>query len=575
MPVKIDPWVLTCLSPLSPEPAYLANPSVGVRIGRDGTGHGLPMFLSYEYGKDEKIQVQKSVLDFDWSFLKPQTSTDYRQALDMRTAVLTTTWSQSNLKVESETVLFPSDGLIGQRWSFQVPSGQTLRIPKPEVEFPETQNLGSQGNDWIAGPGSKASVAMVFHVGLTDYEFGFERLLKETEETWRNRWRTDIAIDGPPEDQQAIHSWMFYLESCAEGDVGDMAPYGLSGATYDGHIFWDADTWLFPALALIDPSAAKEVPDYRLAHVMQAEVAAKGSGIRFPWQSGVSGNELAPGNFNDEIHVTGDVAFMLDQAAALGLADPAKAQDVVNKAADFFYSRSTPSGGKRSILHIRSPDENRSSVDNDLYTNCLAQWTNDHSSSPKKIEYKLPSDSQSLITYDGDQVKGYKQAAAILAVYPLQDRRAVSQEKKMIARFPSRTTPFGPAMSRSIESIIWSRIGDPEAAYRAWRLSWMSYSGHPLMLFAEKPSNDDTYFQTGAAGCLQSVLYGFLGFGIDWQHNRQADWTLKLNNSHWLTIHPKLPKEWKSAQFRNFTIFGKRYTLTISPSRTTVTQGEP
>ena len=64
-----------------------------------------------------------------------------------------------------------------------------------------------------------------------------------------------------------------------------------------------------------------------------------------------------------------------------------------------------------------SPDENHIG-DNDLYTNLLAMWLTNGRKWPATPTYKLPKDAKGFLTYDGDPVKGYKQAAAILACYP-------------------------------------------------------------------------------------------------------------------------------------------------------------
>ncbi len=48
---------------------------------------------------------------------------------------------------------------------------------------------------------------------------------------------------------------MFYLQSAIHPDGGmSISPFGLSNQMYNGHVFWDADIWVFPALALLDPA---------------------------------------------------------------------------------------------------------------------------------------------------------------------------------------------------------------------------------------------------------------------------------------------------------------------------------
>ena len=96
-----------------------------------------------------------------------------------------------------------------------------------------------------------------------------------------------------------------------------------------------------------------------------------------------------------------------------------------------------------------------------------------------------------------------------------------------------------------------------------------------MLLFSEKQNKDATYFTTGAAGCLQTVIYGFLGFRIDCKQDSMAAWSNALNGwNRFITIKPNLPPAWKSVTFKNFTVKGKRFTLTVDARGVKVTQGE-
>jgi trehalose/maltose hydrolase-like predicted phosphorylase len=268
-----------------------------------------------------------------------------------------------------------------------------------------------------------------------------------------------------------------------------------------------------------------------------------------------------------EIHINGDVAWMLDQAVALGLADPNQAKQVRQAVASYYEKRAVRNGTVYELKDVVSADENHTG-NNDLYTNLLAQWA-----SRSKIAYKLPRDNETYLTYDNDSLRSYKQAAAVLAIYPLQ-MIDVNEARKMMERFSSKVTANGPAMSHSVHATIWARLGESEKAYEEWRKSWQRYTKHPLMLFSEKERKDTTYFTTGAAGCLQTVIYGFLGFGIDYKKENMAAWSMPLNDK-WLSIRPRLPAAWKSVKFTNFVIKGRRYTLTIDAQGAKVNQGEP
>jgi trehalose/maltose hydrolase-like predicted phosphorylase len=372
---------------------------------------------------------------------------------------------------------------------------------------------------------------------------------------------------------------------------------GLSSTQYNGHVFWDADIWVFPALALINPSLARQIPDYRLATVPQArrnfdewikagrptgqgnvsQGEGEGPGVKYAWESSVTGKETVPGPSRFQDHITGSVLWGLDQATALGLADPAKVNQTGREAGAFFLARSELNkDGWREIKGTMSPDEHHTG-DNDLYTNLLAEWTLTRFYPEQDWSFKgfkRPQDEKGFLTYDNDALKAYKQAAAVLAIYPLQHPEAVKQARTMMERFEEKVTENGPAMTDSVHATIWARLGESDKAYAAWHESWQPFTKHPLLLFSEKRRKPVTYFITGAGGSLQSVIYGFLGFGLDSSKEPKAAWSLQLDEERWLNVRPNLPKAWKSVKLRNFTVKGRRYTLTATQERATVSQGE-
>jgi trehalose/maltose hydrolase-like predicted phosphorylase len=38
-----------------------------------------------------------------------------------------------------------------------------------------------------------------------------------------------------------------------------LSPMGLSGLGYNGHVFWDMDLWIYPAILALKPSLAKSL----------------------------------------------------------------------------------------------------------------------------------------------------------------------------------------------------------------------------------------------------------------------------------------------------------------------------
>ncbi len=145
---------------------------------------------------------------------------------------------------------------------------------------------------------------------------GASRLIKQHETAWEKNWESDIIIEGDPGVQQDIRLALYHLYAFSRaGSRLSIAPMGLSSQGYNGHIFWDAEIWMFPPLLLLQPDFAKNMIDYRFDRLDAARRKAANHGFKgamFPWESDRTGQEATPpwaltGTF--EHHITADVAI--------------------------------------------------------------------------------------------------------------------------------------------------------------------------------------------------------------------------------------------------------------------------
>ncbi len=509
----------------------------GYRINR--FGEPILQFSAAEYEEtgEEKIIPKPIPVTFD-----PKGVTNYAQTLDMKTGELKTSWQQNDDSITVTSVVDSAGRLI-----------RKIAHTKPEL-----LEIKVDGGD----PSS------------IEPDLAFDEAKGKCEA----EWETDIEIEGPVVDQQAIRSFLFYLRRAIHpSGKMSVSPYALSNKTYNGHIFWDADIWVFPAIALLDPARASTIPGYRVhmlpaarrnfqawvkagkptgAGALVVEPRYQAQGAKFPWESSVTGQETVKGESKFQDHITGSIAWSVSLANALGIT---KDKEILPAAAAFYQSRSVVGPNGREINGTMSPDEFHTG-NNDLYTNLLAQWCMNGGKWEGDNLFKLPAREGSFLTYDGDKLRAYKQAAAVLAIFPLQFPAAVAQSKEMMARFSTKVTPNGPAMSDSIHALIEARMGDSDRAYETWHKSWRPFTDHPLLLFSEKRSRASTYFVTGAAGCLQTVLFGFLNLRIG-PEKPVRGWARPLKNGFWLTADPKLPKQWKSVKLKGISILGRKETL--------------
>jgi len=414
---------------------------------------------------------------------------------------------------------------------------------------------------------------------------GFERLLGLHTHAWKDIWKSDIVIDGDPEAQQVIHAMMFYLLSSASSEWS-IPPTGLSSGAWRGHIFWDADTWMLPALVLQHPDLAQGIVRYRLSTLAGARENAKRrglSGADFAWESARSGRETVGSPFCDERHITADVAIASDllsgfEQQASGSA-PVKNQ-LLLEAAACWASRAKCNKAKDryEILNVLPPDEDvNKTVSNSAYTNAAAKRTLELAAeSARRLgrgnwrkweeiarRMYIPFDEKNrrFVEYEGYSGKKTKQADTELLIYPLVYPMPEDVKRNTFDYYKTRTDPRGPAMTSSIHAIIAAELGRHEEAYQHFLASYRDFLRGPFLMFNEKRSKtyENMCFLTGCAGTIQSVLYGFAGLRIG-RHPPGFERILPD-----LYIKPCLPAKWKKIEIRNLQWRGKAYDLTILP----------
>ena len=229
---------------------------------------------------------------------------------------------------------------------------------------------------------------------------GFDALLADHRAAWAARWLdADVAIEGGPgadEDQLAARFAVFHLlAAAAETGEAAVGARGLTGDAYGGHVFWDADVFVLPALAAIRPDAARAMLEYRVRRLpaARAEAAARGlAGARFPWESARDGRDVTPrllhGAHGEPIpiltgmheeHIVADVAWAADRYAAWTGDDAflpeGPGRDLAVETARYWASRiRVDRSGRGHLYGVMGPDEYHEVVDDNAFTNVMARW---------------------------------------------------------------------------------------------------------------------------------------------------------------------------------------------------------
>ena len=78
--------------------------------------------------------------------------------------------------------------------------------------------------------------------------------------------RADVQFEGDAELQQAVRFALFHiLQAGARSERRAIAAKGLTGPGYDGHAFWDTETFVLPVLTYTAPHAARDALRWRHA----------------------------------------------------------------------------------------------------------------------------------------------------------------------------------------------------------------------------------------------------------------------------------------------------------------------
>ena len=402
---------------------------------------------------------------------------------------------------------------------------------------------------------------------------GTQRLLQFHNAAWDELWKSDIIIDGDDESQRDVHSAMYHLYSFVrEGTSYSPSPMGLSGLGYNGHVFWDTELWMFPAMVVLHPEMAKSMVEYRYQRLQQAKHNAFAHGYKgamYPWESAGTGNEETPvwalsGPF--EHHITADVAIAAWNYFAVTQDTTwlrEKGFPVIKECADFWASRVEKNGtGKYDIKNVVAADEFAENVDNNAFTNAAAkanlryavmaanilqqpvdlQWIDVEKNIPVlKLDNGVTSEHAA---YHGEKIK---QADVNLLSYPLKEITDQQQIKKDIEYYESRIGEGSPAMTHAIFAVLYARLNDPQKAFQAFQQAHIPNKKNPFGVLSESAGGTNPYFATGAGGFLQSLLFGFGGLDITPQGIVQ--------------LKTSLPKHWKSLTLTGIGKDKKTYTV--------------
>jgi alpha,alpha-trehalose phosphorylase len=216
---------------------------------------------------------------------------------------------------------------------------------------------------------------------------GFEGLVADQRSNLDRFWdRADVTLEDtvrhPVRMQQAVRWNVFHLAQASWRAEGAGIPAkGLTGDAYDGHYFWDTETWVLPFLAYTQPRIARNLLRFRhsmMSHARERARELRLSGALFPWRT-IRGDEASAYFLagTAQFHLNADIAYAIrrytDVRGELGFLVETGAEILVETARMWVDLGFHGDDGRFHIHGVTGPDEYTAIVDDNAYTNLMAR----------------------------------------------------------------------------------------------------------------------------------------------------------------------------------------------------------
>jgi alpha,alpha-trehalose phosphorylase len=251
---------------------------------------------------------------------------------------------------------------------------------------------------------------------------GWDGLLTSQRAYLMDFWqRADIELEGDTELQQAVRFGLFHtLQAGARSEQRAIAAKGLTGPGYDGHSFWDTETFVLPVLTYTAPNAARDALSWRHSTLGRARERARllgFAGAAFPWRT-IDGQECSgywPAG-TAAFHISADIADAVGRyqtATDDGSFEREIGIELLVETARLWRSLGHhDSRGRFRIDGVTGPDEYSAIADNNVYTNLMAQR---NLSLAVEAVARHP-DRAAELDVDTDETEAWREAAVMMFV---------------------------------------------------------------------------------------------------------------------------------------------------------------
>ncbi|HBF38685.1 MAG TPA: family 65 glycosyl hydrolase, partial [Firmicutes bacterium] len=273
--------------------------------------------------------------------------------------------------------LVEGEKYIGLKFILELSQDKSIDIDKIVTNYADKNRNTPSREVWKTG----------MKQALKNQDLSFETVLKQHTSYWSEVWRTsDITIEGDPENQQGIRFCIFQLHQTLHGadSNSNIGAKGLTGEAYNGHTFWDTETYCLPFYMFNNAKAARNLLQFRYRTLPQAQERAREldcQGAFYPIAT-IDGNEGCG------LWQHASLQLQVGSAVAYGIWHYTK----VCNDDDFLYNQGIemlieisrcyasrgqwgPRTGEFGFYGVMGPDEFHMMVHNNCYLNFMAKKT--------------------------------------------------------------------------------------------------------------------------------------------------------------------------------------------------------
>jgi len=358
-------------------------------------------------------------------------------------------------------------------------------------------------------------------------------------------WRAGIEVEGNPELAKKVNSsWWNLLLSYREGQNMSSSPGGLANDCYKGHSFWDVEQFMWPNLLLFHPTLAEASLQYRYDRLDAARANAAAwrvAGLKFPWESAVTGEEVCPWKGGlKEIHINGDVSlacWQFWQATGSMAWLRSVGWPVLRGVAEFWaHWTATLPDGSFEIRGVVDVDERAVGVTNSAYTNAVAKLSLGNAVKAARLVNQtyhvgpnwldmasgipIPLEDSGRYHLEHATATGGNGLGVIMMQYPLGVPTTwpegwSAKVRRSDLLFYAHKWPHGNAMYWWAFAINWLGLGEPDLAAKYLARTTARNVFGPFQIWSENPDGGGCpNFVTGAGGYLQVFWAGYGGIRL-------------------------------------------------------------